>query len=189
MTNPKRKPTFSRKTQDYLTKLEAVDHVTDSRIYYTDKFREHAMLAYDSGGSPVEIFRQAGLDPDIIGRKRIERCFSRWRDRQRTVTPGLPPLVPDHHRKRDITGFTRFTGITSITPSISQDAPASTEASEADAIARISELERMIQERDRLIASQALRIASLEAEVGRLMRIAIDHAEAETTDEEASDDR
>lgn len=31
------------------------------------------------GGSPAAIFREAGLDPKIIGYKRVERCIARWK--------------------------------------------------------------------------------------------------------------
>lgn len=32
-----------------------------------------------AGRKPVRIFREAGLDPRIIGNKRIERCIARWK--------------------------------------------------------------------------------------------------------------
>ena len=35
------------------------------------------------GDKPIDIFRDAGLDSRIIGCKRIERCMSRWRARDR----------------------------------------------------------------------------------------------------------
>ena len=38
-----------------------------------------ARCRYHAGESPVELFREAGLDPSLIGYKRIERCFARWR--------------------------------------------------------------------------------------------------------------
>lgn len=31
------------------------------------------------GARPVDVFRSAGVGPEVIGRKRIERCVSRWR--------------------------------------------------------------------------------------------------------------
>ena len=30
-------------------------------------------------GMPAAIFREAGLDPKIIGYKRVERCIARWK--------------------------------------------------------------------------------------------------------------
>ena len=35
------------------------------------------------GDSPTALFRKAGLGPEVIGSKRIERCVARWRDRHR----------------------------------------------------------------------------------------------------------
>lgn len=37
------------------------------------------MRRYNAGESPAAIFREAGLDPKIIGYKRVERCISRWK--------------------------------------------------------------------------------------------------------------
>lgn len=33
----------------------------------------------DAGESPTYLFREAGLGPELIGEKRIERCMDRWR--------------------------------------------------------------------------------------------------------------
>lgn len=49
------------------------------RITYTESFKHNCMRRYHAGESPVELFREAGLDPSLIGYKRIERCFARWR--------------------------------------------------------------------------------------------------------------
>ena len=40
--------------------------------------RDDCMRRYAEGGSPAAIFREAGLDPKIIGYKRVERCIARW---------------------------------------------------------------------------------------------------------------
>lgn len=74
----KAKP-FDKQTQRYLRTLPAVNAVTATRIYYTDEFRREVMRQYDAGGSPVAIFRENGLDPKIIGYKRIERAIARWK--------------------------------------------------------------------------------------------------------------
>ena len=50
-----------------------------TRITYTDSFKREAVTRYRRGESPVRIFREAGLDPRIIGNKRIERCIARWK--------------------------------------------------------------------------------------------------------------
>ena len=59
--------------------LDAVESVTQYRICYSKEFRDDCMRRYAEGGSPAAIFREAGLDPKIIGYKRVERCIARWK--------------------------------------------------------------------------------------------------------------
>ena len=66
---------------DYLRSLPAVNSVGRNRIRYTDQFREYCMQRYRAGDSPTGIFRDVGLDPSLIGYKRIERCIARWKIR------------------------------------------------------------------------------------------------------------
>lgn len=63
----------------YLGSLDAVESVTQYRICYSKEFRDDCMRRYAEGGSPAAIFREAGLDPKIIGYKRVERCIARWK--------------------------------------------------------------------------------------------------------------
>ena len=58
------------KTRKYLGSLDAVESVTQYRICYSKEFRDDCMRRYAEGGSPAAIFREAGLDPKIIGYKR-----------------------------------------------------------------------------------------------------------------------
>ncbi|PJM75292.1 HTH domain-containing protein [Bifidobacterium simiarum] len=71
---------FTAEERSYLSSLPAVARVTGSRIFYSTEFQDECMRRYWSGESPTAIFRDAGLDPKIIGAKRIERCIRRWRD-------------------------------------------------------------------------------------------------------------
>ena len=64
---------FTAKTRKYLGSLDAVESVTQYRIRYSKEFRDDCMRRYAEGGSPAAIFREAGLDPKIIGYKRVER--------------------------------------------------------------------------------------------------------------------
>ena len=75
---------FTRKGIAYLRSLPAVASVVDERITYSETFKYHCMERYAHGESPVQIFRDSGLDSSLIGYKRIERCIARWR---RTVLP------------------------------------------------------------------------------------------------------
>lgn len=74
--------TFSPEEIKYLKSLPAVAEATAKRITYTDDFKRYCVVHYNEGASPVRMFREAGLDPALIGYKRIERCLARWRESQ-----------------------------------------------------------------------------------------------------------
>ena len=74
---------LDRETVDYLRTLpEIVRRVQGGRIYYTNSFRTQATARYAMGDRPVDIFRDNGIGPEVIGYKRIERCLARWRESQ-----------------------------------------------------------------------------------------------------------
>lgn len=66
---------FTAKERAYLASLPAVKSVSPSHIRYTDRFKVEVMCRYNAGESPSAIFREAGLDPKLIGYKRVERCI------------------------------------------------------------------------------------------------------------------
>lgn len=70
---------FSPEERVYLESLPAVRRVTQTRIMYEKTFKLECLRLYYSGVRPIELFRAAGLDPDLIGYKRIERCMARWK--------------------------------------------------------------------------------------------------------------
>ncbi len=74
--------TFSPEEIKYLKSLSAVAEATAKRITYTDDFKRYCVVHYNEGASPVRMFREAGLDPALIGYKRIKRCLARWRESQ-----------------------------------------------------------------------------------------------------------
>lgn len=74
--------TFSPEEIKYLKSLSAVAEATAKRITYTDDFKRYCVVHYNEGALPVRMFREAGLDPALIGYKRIERCLARWRESQ-----------------------------------------------------------------------------------------------------------
>ena len=61
-------------------RLPAVSNVTRDRITYSDTFRQVCTIRYLAGESPTKIFREAGLPPELVGYKRIERSVARWKD-------------------------------------------------------------------------------------------------------------
>ncbi|MFQ8601762.1 MAG: HTH domain-containing protein [Anaerovoracaceae bacterium] len=56
-----------------------VDRVDNIRITYSEEFKEHFIKEYIKGKNPSEIFREAGFDPEVLGKKRIEKAGYRWR--------------------------------------------------------------------------------------------------------------
>lgn len=70
---------FTDEERAYLLSLPAVTSVKGNRITYSQAFRHQCMERYRAGESPSALFSEAGLDPDLIGHKRIERAFARWR--------------------------------------------------------------------------------------------------------------
>ena len=134
---------FTAGQRAYLQSLAAVDAVDGrSRIYYADWFRVGCMRRYRAGEKPVDLFREAGLDPKLIGYKRIERAFARWRRVDHTTTSDTKP-----------------TPATTLTPE-----PIPTPAS----VSRPKPTMPASDPRDCLIAVQALRIQRLEEEIQTL---------------------
>ena len=70
---------FREEELGLLESLPAVESVGDGRIRYAKEFKVDCMSRYLSGERPVDIFRSVGLPPELIGRKRIERCIARWK--------------------------------------------------------------------------------------------------------------
>lgn len=70
---------FSIRERRYLESLPAVKHVIGDRITYTDRFKRYCIARYNHGDSPQRIFYDAGLDSQLIGYKRVERCIARWK--------------------------------------------------------------------------------------------------------------
>ena len=92
--------TFTARERAYLSSLDAVESIDgSSRVHYADWFRDECMRRYRAGEKPTALFREAGLDPKLIGYKRIERAFARWRYMDRTPTSretseALPAFKP-----------------------------------------------------------------------------------------------
>ncbi|KAB8290944.1 HTH domain-containing protein [Bifidobacterium avesanii] len=69
---------FDEEQMMLLRRIPAVRMVSPSRIYYTNTFRNEFRRRVNAGESPRAVFEAAGLGPQIIGAKRIERCAERW---------------------------------------------------------------------------------------------------------------
>lgn len=64
---------FSDEEIQLLRELPAVANVTRNRITYSDAFKQVCTIRYLAG------FREAGLPPELVGYKRIERSVARWK--------------------------------------------------------------------------------------------------------------
>ena len=73
---------LSEEALKVLHESPAVKNVTESGcIYHTTEFRDHFLKEYAKCRKPTKIFRDVGLTPELIGRKRIERSAARWLER------------------------------------------------------------------------------------------------------------
>ena len=70
---------FSTDELQMLRNLPAVANVSKDRITYSNAFKQVCVIRYLAGESPTKIFREAGLPPELIGYKRIERSVARWK--------------------------------------------------------------------------------------------------------------
>ena len=70
---------FTDNEVSLLAKNPSVYAVSSVEIQYTNAFKLHFIQRYLEGDSPSEIFRAAGLDPELLGYKRIERATYRWK--------------------------------------------------------------------------------------------------------------
>ncbi|MBW3095506.1 hypothetical protein KIH75_09235 [Bifidobacterium sp. 64T4] len=161
---------FTIKERAYLSSLPAVKNVSATRIKYEDWFRTECMCRYEAGESPVAIFREAGLDPELIGYKRIERCIARWKKRWRGI--------------KHMTGAQLTESDNALLMSLRENAQAAAgngmagngaagkpEPQGAKAgLAEAANTQLAISERDLLIARQALRIRELERLVGKFVK-------------------
>ncbi|MEX0877995.1 MAG: HTH domain-containing protein [Candidatus Spechtbacterales bacterium] len=74
-------------TQDEIRRLNSNDGVqscTSKSITFTETFKTKALKRYADGLMPIQIFRDMGLDVNIIGRKTPKRCIERWRKQLKT---------------------------------------------------------------------------------------------------------
>ncbi|MBC2999088.1 hypothetical protein [Staphylococcus epidermidis] len=77
-------------------KLESNIHiykVTSKNIYYTDDFKLKAVEEYNHGKEPEDIFRDAGIDVNIISQYRkenyIEGRLQKWNSQQINITDDI----------------------------------------------------------------------------------------------------
>ncbi len=69
---------FTQEQQNLLSQNPYITKVTEKSITYSEEFKLYAINEYAKGKTPTEIFREAGLEPKIIGSKNPVRSLSRW---------------------------------------------------------------------------------------------------------------
>lgn len=149
---------FTAKERAYLASLPAVESVSASHIRYSDRFRVEVMCRYNAGESPSAIFREAGLDPKLIGYKRVERCIARWKQQERDERRKGKGSV--NHYLQDIEDDLSIAELQGATR---EEETNPTEADESqNMVAKLAQAQLTISKCDMLIAKQALRIDELE---------------------------
>lgn len=75
---PKTKPEYGPDRRKFtleqiktLTESPHTHHVTQKTVSYTQEFKVMFWEKYSTGTAPETIFREAGIDPDILGKTRI----------------------------------------------------------------------------------------------------------------------
>ena len=73
------KKIFSEQEILELSKNKYVKNISSKGITYTNEFKIQFIAEYENGKTPREIFKDAGLEVNIIGIKRIDSASLRWR--------------------------------------------------------------------------------------------------------------
>ena len=63
---------FTPEQVEQLRKNKYVKHVSEKAITYTEEFKEVFTLEYNSGKLPSQILTEMGLDPKVLGYKRLD---------------------------------------------------------------------------------------------------------------------
>ena len=91
---------FTLKEAAYLRSLPAVKEVSAARIIYSDSFKVECVRRYLKGESARKIFHDAGLDPALIGNKRVERCVARWKNTKYIVEEATETTIEETSDER-----------------------------------------------------------------------------------------
>ena len=71
---------FSPKEQELLRSNPNVKRCSEKSITYTTAFKQLAVKQYETGLTSTEIFKAAGFDLNLIGKKQPKFCLRRWRE-------------------------------------------------------------------------------------------------------------
>lgn len=158
---------FTPEQTAYLNALPAVATCDGRRIVYTDGFRERCMKRYAAGELPTDLFREAGLDPELIGAKRIGRAFARWR--RAAGVPALPAGRPSRAQS-DSTHGERVHGEHARESSPVADAVVQSGGSDDVAADGGGLTSLLLSQQAHYIAALERRVAELERELAEVRR-------------------
>lgn len=71
---------FSTEEQELLKSNQNVKSCSEKSVTYTSRFKELAVQQYEAGLTSSEIFKAAGFDLNLIGKKQPKCCLRRWRE-------------------------------------------------------------------------------------------------------------
>lgn len=74
-----KKNTYTKDQIKKLSKNKCIARCSDTKIRYANNFKQSALKQYNAGLSAVEIFQDAGIDLNIIGKRAPNRLMNQWR--------------------------------------------------------------------------------------------------------------
>lgn len=98
------KKNFKQEEIEQLKKNKYVGNISRASITYTDEFKAEYMKLRQCGKMPTEIFRQLGLNPEVVGQQRIDSVDKRLR-RKSQAKESLNDQRRNHsgrHEKADL---------------------------------------------------------------------------------------
>ncbi len=74
----RKQKSLTEEQKQELLKSEFIEKVFKNRIVYTNEFKIMALEQYRNGLSPVEIFVNAGINLNLVGRKNAVNLLLKW---------------------------------------------------------------------------------------------------------------
>ena len=74
----RKQKSLTEKEINELLKSKFIEKVFKNRIFYTNEFKIIALEQYRNGLAPVEIFINAGINLNLVGRKNAVNLLLKW---------------------------------------------------------------------------------------------------------------
>ena len=97
---------FSETEVQQLRENPNVDYVTEHEIFFTEAFKQLAWEQKQFGKTLPSIFRENGIDPQILGYKRIENFSRRLREKAKNSGDFSDQRQSNHRPKKGGTAVT-----------------------------------------------------------------------------------